>query len=128
LQQGDPDVEVGITKENCMKLFLKATEKSLITIAYSQNLEIDNSWSDNYFARIRYRYNKKFHFYATTTFKDQDVASQLGRTAVNSLEFRIRVRPHTKINLEIQDVWDESKTNTDDEHETIGRINWYRNF
>ncbi len=125
---GDPDVELGVRTENGCRLFLKPTEKALFSMGYRMVRNVDGMLDDVYLGRLRYRYRPRLHIYLTTEFTDRDVRSRLGQLAQHSVEFRYRARDNLKVNLEFIDQWDQARAGTDDEHEGIGRINYYFNF
>lgn len=125
---GEPDFELGVRHETGARLFLKPTEKALFSMGYRQVRNVDGMVDDVFLGRLRYRYRPKFHVYLTTEFTDRDVRSQLGRVSSNGIEFRWRARENLKVNLEFIDRWDEALAGTENEHEGIGRVNYYYNF
>jgi len=102
--------------------------RSLLSLAYKRIENTDTTEDDEYFGRLRYRYRPDFHIFLTSSIRDTDVDNRMGKTAANSIEFRWRVKNNLKVNLEFMDLWDESKQNSENEHTSTGRINYYYNF
>jgi len=128
LQRNNPDEYWGTQKISKFRFLLYPTGKTRIMTTYVDERTPDDIINNIFMTSVRYKYRQSIYLLGKFAIKDNDVNAPAGRVSDTSLEWQRRIKTNLKLILKYQNLWDESRLNTDDEFTNIIKFAYFRNF
>ncbi len=128
LKRNNPDDDWGTRKISKFRFLLYPTDKTRMMLTYVDERTPDDIANNIFMTSVRYKYRQSIYLIGKFAITDNDVNSAAGRVSDTSLEWQRRIKTNLKVILKYQNLWDESKLNTDDEFTNIIKFAYFRNF
>lgn len=128
MMRNDPDDRWGAQKISKFRFLLYPTQKTRMMFTYADDRTPDDITNNTFATSVRYAYRPRIYLIGKFAIRDNDVNAPAGRVSDSSFEWQRRIKNSLKVILKYQNLWDESKLNTDQEFVNILKLAYYRNF